>query len=55
MSKTTVSKFELQDKVIIVTGAAGGIGTEIARECADAGAKVVLAGRTEKNPCRLVQ
>ena len=48
MSETTVSKFDLQDKVIIVTGAAGGIGTEISRECADAGAKVVLAGRTEE-------
>ena len=39
MSETTVSKFDLQEKVIIVTGAAGGIGTEISRECADAGAE----------------
>ena len=43
-----MSRFDLQDKVIVVTGAAGGIGTEISRECAGAGAKVVLAGRTEK-------
>ena len=43
-----VSRFDLQDRVIIVTGASGGIGTEISRECASAGAKVVLAGRTEK-------
>ena len=43
-----MSPFDLLDKVIIITGAAGGIGTEISRECARAGAKLVLVGRTQK-------
>ena len=43
-----MSTFDLLDKVIIITGAAGGIGTEISRECARAGAKLVLVGRTQK-------
>ena len=42
-----MSDFELVDQVIIVTGAAGGIGSEMCREFASAGAIVVLAGRTE--------
>ncbi|MEL7187700.1 MAG: SDR family oxidoreductase [Pseudomonadota bacterium] len=42
-----MSDFELSNKVIIVTGAAGGIGSVMAREFAGAGATVVLAGRTE--------
>jgi 3-oxoacyl-[acyl-carrier protein] reductase len=33
----------MQDKVVIVTGAAKGIGRHAARTCAEAGAKVVLA------------
>jgi NAD(P)-dependent dehydrogenase (short-subunit alcohol dehydrogenase family) len=41
-----VSAFDLQDKVAIVTGAAGGIGREISLEFARAGATVVLVGRT---------
>ena len=43
-----MADFELKNKVIIVTGAAGGIGTEISRECASAGATVVLVGRTKE-------
>jgi len=42
-----MSEFELTNKVIIITGAAGGIGRVIAQECAKSGASVVLAGRTE--------
>ena len=42
-----MSDFDLVDQVIIVTGAAGGIGLEMCREFASAGASVVLAGRTE--------
>jgi NAD(P)-dependent dehydrogenase (short-subunit alcohol dehydrogenase family) len=38
-------RFDLQDKVVMVTGAAGGIGSEIARACAEAGADVVLTDR----------
>ena len=37
---------ELEGKVAIVTGGAGGIGSRIARRFANAGAKVVVAGRT---------
>lgn len=35
----------LQDRVILVTGAHGGLGSEVARACARAGAQVVLLGR----------
>jgi NAD(P)-dependent dehydrogenase (short-subunit alcohol dehydrogenase family) len=35
----------LQDRVILVTGASGGIGAELARTCATLGARVVLVGR----------
>ena len=37
----------LQGKVVLVTGAAGGIGRAVARVLAGAGARVVLAGRSE--------
>jgi len=39
---------QLEDKVCVVTGAAGGIGAEIAREFAAVGAKVALLDRDEK-------
>jgi len=37
----------LQAKVVLVTGGAGGIGQAVARALAGAGARVVLAGRSE--------
>jgi NAD(P)-dependent dehydrogenase (short-subunit alcohol dehydrogenase family) len=37
----------LQGKVVLVTGGAGGIGQAVARALAGAGARVVLAGRSE--------
>lgn len=37
--------FSLNDKIALVTGATGGIGAEIARAFAAAGAKVALSGR----------
>ena len=44
-----MSKFLLQDKIAIVTGGAGGIGTCVALEYAKAGANVVVASRTQEN------
>ena len=40
---------ELQDRVAIITGAAGGIGSKIAKAYSDAGASVVLASRNQQN------
>lgn len=42
---TELPRFDLKDKVVMVTGAAGGIGSEIVRACAEAGADVVLTDR----------
>ena len=44
-----MSGLELRDKIAIVTGGAGGIGTCIALEYAKAGANVVVASRNQKN------
>src|SRR5699024_9323686 len=38
----------LQEKVVLVTGAAQGIGREVARVAADQGAKLVLVDRAEQ-------
>jgi gluconate 5-dehydrogenase len=43
-----VSEFELKDKIAIVTGGAGGIGTRIALEYAKSGAHVVVASRNQE-------
>ena len=40
--------FSLQNKVVLITGATGGIGTSIANKMKEAGAKVVITGRNEK-------
>ncbi|MDA8447212.1 SDR family NAD(P)-dependent oxidoreductase [Paracidovorax valerianellae] len=37
--------FGLEGKTVLVTGASKGIGQEVARQCAAAGAQVVIAGR----------
>lgn len=39
---------KIQDSVVIVTGASGGIGLAVAKALADKGAKVVLAARSEE-------
>lgn len=44
-----VPEFQLKDKIAIVTGGAGGIGSRIAREYAKAGAHVVVASRNQEN------
>ena len=44
-----MSKFDLQDKIAIVTGGAGGIGSAIALAYAEAGAHVVVASRKQAN------
>ena len=40
--------FELKDKVVLITGATGGIGGAIAQQMKNAGATVVVTGRDEK-------
>jgi len=44
-----MSKFELKDKIAIVTGGAGGIGTCITLEFAKAGTNVVVVSRNQEN------
>ncbi|WP_395346642.1 MULTISPECIES: SDR family NAD(P)-dependent oxidoreductase [unclassified Variovorax] len=48
----TANWLQLEDKVCVVTGAAGGIGIEIARELASVGAKVALLDRDEAGAAR---
>ena len=38
----------LNNKIILVTGASQGLGAEVAKACAVAGATVVLMGRSQK-------
>ena len=39
--------FELKDKVIVLTGATGALGSELALSLAKANAKLVILGRNE--------
>ena len=48
----TANWLQLEDKVCVVTGAAGGIGMEIARELASVGARVALLDRDEAGAAR---
>jgi NADP-dependent 3-hydroxy acid dehydrogenase YdfG len=43
----------IKDKIVIVTGASGGIGLAVARLLAEKGAKVVLAARSADKLKRL--
>lgn len=43
----------IQDKVVIITGASSGIGEAVAKELASRGAKLVLAARREDRLKRL--
>ena len=43
-----IAGLDLVDKVVVVTGASGGLGAETARAIASAGATVVLVGRSAK-------
>ena len=49
-----MSKFRLENRVAIVTGGAGGIGTHIAMTYAKAGASVVIASRNKENLDKVV-
>lgn len=39
---------DLDDRIVVITGATGGLGSALAKACAASGATVVLAGRTLK-------
>lgn len=43
----------LKDRVILITGATGGIGSETAKVVADMGAKVVISGRNDQKLAKL--
>ena len=43
-----IDKFKLNKKISLVTGGAGGIGTEICKSLLDAGSRVILADINSK-------
>ena len=43
--KVTINLFSLNDQVILVTGSSRGLGWEMAKAMAEAGATVILNGR----------
>jgi len=47
------ASLDLRDKVIVITGASSGFGEQIARRCAQAGARVVLVARSADRLARL--
>ncbi|RKW32979.1 MAG: SDR family NAD(P)-dependent oxidoreductase, partial [Kingella sp. (in: b-proteobacteria)] len=48
MTTKSLEDKALANKVILVTGASQGLGAEVAKACAAAGATVVLLGRSQK-------
>lgn len=48
-------KFRLDDRIILLTGAAGYLGRAIARELVEAGAEVILAGRSAESLVALTE
>lgn len=49
-----VDRFRLEDRVALVSGGTGAIGSEIARGLADAGARVAIVGRSEERAAEAV-
>lgn len=45
---SVIDRFRLDGKVALIPGGSGGIGSELARGLADAGARVTIAGRTKQ-------
>jgi len=50
----TMSFFNAKDKVVVVTGAGGGIGAALARACADAGARAVVVADLDRSAAEAV-
>lgn len=48
MSQIPLTKPDLSDKVILITGAGDGIGKAVAHQCGQLGATVILLGKTTK-------